>query len=197
MSGSGSRPLGQRRAADRYPTPAPLARYLVGLLPELALSGRVLEPSCGAGAWLEAVWSTGWRGELLGVDIEPDPSVDLVADFLRDEIPDGWDLVLGNPPYSLAEPFVRRSLELVKVGGLVAFLLRLSFLESRKRLPLWSEHRLDRVHVLAERPSFTEDGRSDSAAYALFVWRRMAPHVQLMPHCPTALTVHSWRHNAR
>lgn len=182
-----SAPKGLRRASDRYFTPDPLARFLVGLTPELEQARRVLEPSCGDGAFLEAVRSSGYDRGLYGLDLEPgDRAVERgeagawsVArrDFLAEDVsglrtPGGFDLVIGNPPYSLAEAFVRRSLELVKVGGSVAFLLRLSFLESRGRLGLWSAHPLNRVHVLAERPSFTEDGRTDSAAYAWFVWRR-------------------------
>jgi hypothetical protein len=185
-----SAPKGRRRASDRYLTPDPLARFLVGLTPELAKADRVLEPSCGDGAFLDAIRGAGLLDlELVGVDLELGPRarrggeagdwIAKVADGLeRPEGPDiagdGYDVVIGNPPYSLAEAFVRRSLARVRLGGVVAFLLRLSFLESRARVPLWTAScdPLDRVHVLAERPSFTEDGRTDSAAYAWFVWRR-------------------------
>ena len=52
----------------------------------------------------------------------------------------------------------------------MAFLLRLAFLESAKRIPFWNEHPCRKVFVLSSRPSFTGDGRHDSAAYGFFWW---------------------------
>jgi hypothetical protein len=194
-----------RRPADRYLTPPDLARFLVGLLPEIATARQVLEPSCGEGAWLEAWFAErhalldgGWvfpSAERVGVDIVSHPAVDVVADYLRphpviDRAPGRgkqrtWDLILGNPPYSLAAEFVRRSLALTP-NGTVAFLLRLAFLESRGRVDLWD--RLARVHVLAERPSFT-GSTTDRSAYALFVW---GP-TQGGRRDPAIVSVHSWK----
>ena len=92
-----------------------------------------------------------------------------VADFLeyipeRHEIPE-W--IVGNPPYREAEAHIRHALGLARN---VAFLLRLGFLESSRRLPFWAEHPPSEVYVLAQRPSFTK-GATDSTAYGWFVWR--------------------------
>jgi len=75
--------------------------------------------------------------------------------------------VVGNPPYLAAEAHIRHALRLAPN---VAFLLRLGFLESAKRLSFWGQHPPSEVHVLAQRPSFTGKG-TDSAAYGWFVWR--------------------------
>ncbi|MEO6575502.1 MAG: hypothetical protein ABIP89_16760, partial [Polyangiaceae bacterium] len=77
-------------------------------------------------------------------------------------------LVISNPPFSLAQAFVQKSLDLAKpTRATVAVLLRLAFLESKKRAKFHADNPSD-VFVLTERPSFTGDGKSDSCAYAWF-----------------------------
>jgi hypothetical protein len=73
----------------------------------------------------------------------------------------------------------------------VAFLLRVGFLESAERIDFWREHPCESVWISQERPSFTADGRTDGAAYALFVWsgrhlarargERMATELKFLP----------------
>jgi hypothetical protein len=48
-------------------------------------------------------------------------------------------------------------------------LLRLAFLESRRRVAFWRANPLARLYVLARRPSFVGTG-TDMAAYAWFGW---------------------------
>jgi len=116
-----------------------------------------------------------------GVDIHKYETEDIydkvmVEDFLsNDFIPGkGYDLVYGNPPYLHAEEFVRQGL---KVSRNVYFLLRLAFLESKKRhFGLFTEFPPKRVYVLSRRPSFfsTKDkGKTtDAISYAMFYWRK-------------------------
>lgn len=68
-----------------------------------------------------------------------------------------YDCIITNPPYSLAEEFLRKSLEIAPV---VCFLLRLNFLGSQKRAAFLSKNPPD-VYVLSERPSFV-NGKTDS-----------------------------------
>jgi hypothetical protein len=93
------------------------------------------------------------------------------GDYLSSPNPfNRYDWVIGNPPFKEAERHVRKAL----VGGHdVAFLLRLAFLESKARVPFWTGPGacLRKMWVLAERPSFTANGKTDSAAYAFFWWQ--------------------------
>jgi len=75
------------------------------------------------------------------------------------------DLVMTNPPFSLAQEVLEWSLPRAKV---VILLLRLNFLGSAKRCRLLQEH-APSVFVLPNRPSFTGKG-TDSIEYAWFVW---------------------------
>ena len=175
---------GGRRADDNYPTP----RWCTDLiLPHLPTAGVVIEPSCGAGAILRRL--AAWRpqpGVILGVELhagrasearaavaEHPRAIVVNADFLhwapRAEVP-GIGLVIGNPPFSLAIEFVEACLALARpTRATVAMLLRLAFAESRERAAFHRAHPAD-VYPLAKRPSFTDDGATDGAAVAWWVW---------------------------
>lgn len=189
-----------RRALDVYETPAELAAAICdrldGVLPA-DQPALLLEPSAGSGAFVRAAWNRwGHVGTIVVAhDIRPECKRDCMdngADYwLLDEIcPDfsgKADLVVGNPPFSLAERFVCESLELVREGGHVAFLLRSSFIfDGVDRADgFWrgAGACLRYVAGVAPRPSFTADGNTDGAAYVLAVWRkgwRGLP--QLLPH---------------
>lgn len=163
----------ERRARDAYFTPVPLARAIVARLAEvLPAPSSVLEPSAGAGAFMDAA-ATSWpTARVAGVDIEPRRTSIARGNFLSTECaPAECALVLGNPPYIEAEAFVRRALDVVAPGGHVAFLLRAGFLHGKKR-GAWVQKHLRLYIPLAERPSFTDDGRTDASEYSVFVWRR-------------------------
>jgi len=59
-------------------------------------------------------------------------------------------------------------------------LLRLAFLESKKRKPFWDKHPVTQLYVLSERPSFTNKG-TDATAYAWFIWsKHREPKIQVI-----------------
>lgn len=178
-----------RDALDRYYTPDHVARACVGALawrPTTLVPEVVLDPHVGGGAFARAArrqW--GEHVYVLGSDLDPAapgyPDTDLWfsgTDFL--EGPSSWgtrgiDIIIGNPPYNNAEAHVRRALE---VAPYVGFLLRAGFLAGRARGDgLWKEFPPRSVHILSRRPSFTADGRSDSADYVWVQWDRR-------PHAP-------------
>jgi hypothetical protein len=159
-----------RRELDRYYTPDTLARQCLEL--HTWIEGRVLEPHVGGGAFARAL-AEHKEAELTVGDIDPDaPGLALsnrsyVGDFL--EVTGGYDWVIGNPPYRHAELHVRHALRLATRVG---FLLRLAFLESQRRRPLWNEHPPSCIWVLSKRPSFTSNNRTDATAYAWFFWEQ-------------------------
>jgi hypothetical protein len=77
-----------------------------------------------------------------------------------------WACCVTNPPYNLAEDFVRWSL---KHCDLTCMLLRLNFLGSQKRDQLFKDIGMPDVFVLPKRPSFTGKG-TDATEYAWMVW---------------------------
>lgn len=98
-----------------------------------------------------------------------------VQDFLTST--EAWkgDIVT-NPPYKLAKDFVEKSLEIVEPGSKVAMLLKLTFLESQKRWPLFRDNPPLRVWVFRERqscgPNGVFDGPPSAVCYAWFIWSK-------------------------
>jgi hypothetical protein len=171
-----------RETLDRYYTPDHLALDCAVEAQHLCPSPRVvLEPSVGGGAFARAareLWPVGLT--IVGADFDPEAegrsTCDIFhnCDFLDlDLCTDPPDLILGNPPYSRAEEHVRHALGTVVSGGVVGMLLRLAFMEGKRRSGFWLEYgeHLASVHVLAERPSFVAGGGRDSCAYGWFLWK--------------------------
>lgn len=187
-----------RKEADAYYTPPALCRAAVDLLPGEAIFGRrVLDLGAGDGEWGRAVKDR-WPEALVdGVEMRDLPCPDGYDGWYpRQDVrmwgaePDAWDIVVGNPPYGLdangnkdrvlAEKFVRQALRCVRPGGYVLYLLRQAFLESVGRARgLWLAHPPLAVYTVAGRPSFPGyDGKSDTTAYGIFIWRKgyQGPH---------------------
>lgn len=105
------------------------------------------------------------------MDVRPVPAPALSdyheqCDFLQWDESCRFNVIITNPPFYLAEEIVRKAL---RCADHVAMLLRLAFLESRRREAFHEEHPSN-VYVLSRRPSFMANGMTDSAAYAWFKW---------------------------
>lgn len=166
----------ERQKDDFYETPAwCVRRYLEA---SVVRHGHWLEPGAGDGAIIRAV--DAWRSEyplptLAWVAVEREAthfalvetgvSV-LFADFLHPDVSAAkkFDMCIGNPPFKLAQEFIEKGLTCANV---VAFLLRLNFLEGNKRSAFFKQYPCD-VFVLPNRPSFRADGKTDACAYAWF-----------------------------
>lgn len=148
---------------------------------------RVLDPGCGSGVWSESAYDRFTVRPLMrqptihAVDLEPQFQDDrykiIKGDFLSLPLEPPYDVIIGNPPYSLAEQFIRRSMELVEERGYVYFLLQLNFIGSRKReIGLFKQFPLKEMVVLTRRPSFfTVEGKvnsTDTINYAMFLWQK-------------------------
>jgi SAM-dependent methyltransferase len=167
----------ERAELDYYPTPA----WCVDAIKPFLCPGRsVLDPACGQG---ELLIHFGVSGETSLLGIELDGLRALAAERIAtqrvieaDALAVDWpkvDLVICNPPFSLSLEFVEKSLQQQLPHTTHAFLLRLSFLESRERRALHKLHPSD-VYVLSERPKFRPNRHgkmaTDSITCAWFVW---------------------------
>lgn len=170
---------GQRKAYDFYATQADTVHAFLNSFEGISASDRILEPSAGNGAIIQALRNHGYTNRIDAVEIRPEERAQLEA--LADNVTIGsffdynpglgYDVIIGNPPYSMALEFINKSLELLHPGGLLIFLLRTNFLESEKRFRWWQEHPLSGLYTLHKRPSFTGHG-TDATSYSWFVWER-------------------------
>lgn len=155
--------------------------------------GRVLDPTCGAGSFPRAIRAT-WPGaEIVGCEarIEEEPHVAHNCDryYMGDffwifQEPSGegpFDLIVTNPPFTLIPELLPRCLELVKPGGHVAFVCRLTFGDSEEADPLWRRpYLLLHCHEFAGRWRFRvginpKTGKPygvDTVGYRLLIWTR-------------------------
>lgn len=79
------------------------------------------------------------------------------------------DLIITNPPFSLAMEFLEKSITEAKT---VVYLLRLTFVSSVKRSEFFQKYPPTHLFVLANRPSFRSEGGTDRTEYAWFCWDR-------------------------
>ncbi len=130
-------------------TPEFMVRAIWSALARLGFKGgSVLEPGCGSGLFLAMMPETiAVRSAITGIEMDPTTAriARLLApeawiraeDFTRARLPETFDLVVGNPPFSdrtvraddaagklglsLHDYFIARSVERLKPGGLAAF----------------------------------------------------------------------------
>jgi hypothetical protein len=143
---------------DYYRTP----RWAVeAIMPFIAKGAPVFDPCAGTGAILAPFFEAGHA--VYGIEL--DPTLVKASDTLaarmvvvRDALEEqGWPFaergpIVMNPPFKLAESFIRRAV-LESPAHDVWALLRLGFLEGRGRAEFHKSHPSD-VYVLPRRPSF-------------------------------------------
>lgn len=145
---------GERRDYDTYETPEWAVKALLDIIP-INPSWKYLEPCRASGRFYGHMpLGSAWGEIREGVD------------YLNTEYPH-VDCIITNPPYSLAQEFVTKGLGEADV---VIMLLRLGFLESQVRNKWWQENKPSSLMVLSQRPSFTENGKTDGSGYAYFIW---------------------------
>lgn len=185
--------MSKRIAGDAYYTPQPLADAIVdrikSRMPGTPL--RVWEPHSGGGAFVRAARERWALSTIIALDVDVGGCANVAngcganafihANWLdplphikRLEAPPS--LILGNPPFTAAESHVRLALDRALLGGVVAFLMRLSFTASGGRMKSGGictggpdGMGLHSVHRIAPRPCFV-GGKSDNSEYALLVW---------------------------
>lgn len=126
---------------DKYNTPQPPIDSLLSVL-RISFLSTFLEPCKGDGAIYNSVpvfsQCKRWAEIDRGVDY-------LTTTFAN------TDIIITNPPFSLALEFLQKSL--IEADS-VWYLLRLNFLGSQKRKAFWDASPPTHVLVLSERPCF-------------------------------------------
>jgi hypothetical protein len=157
----------ERQKDDVYETPPEAVHAFLSAvdLPK----GTWFEPCAGSGAIIRAARPLYPEVTWFANELREECDVALSEEIGRDNVSIGdylegnyskVDLIITNPPFSLAIEFIEKSMTLAPISF---FLLRLNFLESKKRSSFFKEHCPD-VYVLSKRPSLVL-GRTDSTGY--------------------------------
>jgi hypothetical protein len=155
-----------RAENDFYPTPPEATR---ALLDHEKFRGRIWEPACGDGAICKILEANGYN-DVLATDLIDRGYGEGGHDFFQSEL--RADNIITNPPFKLAERFVR--LSLAKTTGKVAMLLKLAFLEGQARKTMFQSTPFARVYVFSKRITMWRNGEekpsSSMMCFAWFIW---------------------------
>jgi len=120
---------GKTLARELYPTPDLVVNSLLCSL-TFKPNDIFLEPCRGTDAIFNKVklpeQNKKWAEISLGVD------------YLKTQF-EQVDVIITNPPFSLTEEFIKKSLSELAPNGTMAYLQRVNFLGSKKRVPFWAE----------------------------------------------------------
>lgn len=180
-----------RRHHDNYGTHPALAEWAVHRACTLAVHPRtILEPCCGDTAPFALAGRRKCGLEAYGFDIRDCIGRDQMwnhdgqeamefrqCDFTVENkgpfafLVDKFDIIATNPPFSIGEYVVRRSLDMLAPHGCAVFLVKMAFLGTQERSKLFITRPPAEIHILTARPSFTGDGQTDVAQeYAFVFW---------------------------
>lgn len=179
-----------RKPADLYPTPPDCVYSVLPHIEDLLPPGsRILEPACADGQLSRALEEFGY--DVDSTDLRPDVKYGTGGiDFLSDlhYVPDDYyDAVWTNPPFSAAEAFIRRALEIAPV---VVMLLKAQYWNTKNRKKLFRETKPFRELNLTWRPAFLaeERGKSPLMDCMWVVWKQGydgLPTVNMIDRLPT------------
>lgn len=163
---------GQRKKSDFYETPYSMTSRFLDIH---RFTNQVLEPACGSGAIVNVLNDYGY-------DVT---SYDKEVDFLKETR--SFENVVTNPPFSLANQFIDKCLEICTHE--FALLLPLSYLHGKKRYDDFyanNQAGLKHIYVFTRYPLLGEDLREDGKyntgmmVYAWFLFSknwRMDPSI--------------------
>lgn len=155
----------ERAENDFYPTPTEATH---ALLQREKFEGLIWEPACGDGAISTILEDYGY--EVLSTDLIDRGYGKGNTDFLTSDLT--APNIITNPPFSIAEAFLKHSLN--QTTGKVAFLCKLQFLEGAKRKVIFENSPLKTVYVFSKRLTMTRNGEkmknSGMIAFAWFVF---------------------------
>jgi hypothetical protein len=180
---------GPSKPRDEYLTPRSLVKAAIQKLKErypFFEPLTCLEPGCGWAAHLD--YSLDTFSSIIytvGVDIYEQPIAPehefVHADFLAWETDQRFDLIVTNPPFSLAEQFIQKSISLLSHGGIALFFERYAFFTSKtRRYGLWMDVNLREVWVCVARPAMIGQQTTDSCEYGYFMFDASLAHGQIL-----------------
>lgn len=170
----GVNPNAKREENDFYATnPIALKLFLENYK---QLNKMVWECSCGQGHLSKKLEEQGYdvfSSDLIdrGYGITP-------VNFLEQDDIKIWNGdILTNPPFNLAEDFLKKGMEILGNGNKIILFLKIQFLEGQSRKKLFEIYPPKYVYCHSSRQQCAKDGRFDlykatTQFYAWYVWEK-------------------------
>lgn len=181
---AGGNPANGRVDNDFYATNPMAVEMLFSKYHPQFSGNKMLEPCVGQGHIVDGVKQVfSDKFTVTAVDLVDRgfPNV-LVHDYLTWQTDDRFDLIITNPPFSLAEAFCRKSFELLNDGGIVCMFLKVQFLEGIGRQDFFNKFPPKYIYVFRNRMATWNNGNpfdmsgskpkpwSTTMCHAWFVW---------------------------
>ena len=143
---------------DFYATPFGATE---AILNKVKLQGSILEPACGEGHISKVLKLYYPNNEVISTDIvqrKDKFNCDVVGgiDFLTHDFGRKFDNIITNPPFSLAQEFIKRALELS--NDKVIMFAKIQLLEGNKRKKMFESSPLKYVYVFTKRVNPLRNG---------------------------------------
>ena len=175
---SGTSTTRERVENDYYATPYDSTK---ALLNNVEFTGNFLEPCVGGGHIVEVIKQYYPNEDIFYMDIVDRGYEDtLVDNFLEHDFKgQKFDNIITNPPYSLAQEFLEKSMEIINENGKVAMFLKIQFLEGVKRKDMFKKYPPKYIYVFTKRQNPWRNGSavdekgkpwSSTMCFSWFVW---------------------------
>jgi hypothetical protein len=139
------------------------------------LQGKILDPCAGGDSTHEMSYPKALQQvgaiHIDTIDIRENSLAKVKGNFLELDAK-GYDLIITNPPFAVAQPIILKALEEVNLGGFVVMLLRLNYFGGKARFGFWKDNMPKYTFVHSRRMSFTDDKKTDSIEYMHVVWQK-------------------------
>ena len=168
----GVNPNAEREKNDFYATNPHALEIVMPMFKDI-LHNNVWECACGQGHLSNVLKNNGYN--VKSSDLI-DRGYGEVVNFLQcNERFDGD--ILTNPPFKLAEQFVKKSFELINDGNYAIFFLKVQFLESKTRKELFKNYPLKYLIVNSERQQCAKDAdfkhlKATTQCYCWYVFQK-------------------------
>jgi hypothetical protein len=166
----------ERQAQDYYATEPKCAIDLLNVLPEL---DKIWECACGErhlAKEFEKVGKLAKASDLINRNFGE------IQDFLSYTLFDTatnkpFKDIVTNPPYSLAEDFLLKAMELLEDNMYYCALLKITWLEGKKRGEIFKKHPPKFVYVYSNRINCAMNGdfekyKSKAICYCWYIWQK-------------------------
>lgn len=142
----------------------------------------ILEPCVGMGHVIETMKVKYPNLNYVGIDIVDRGYKDtIVSDFLNYDFDYSVGNIISNPPFSLAENFIRKSMSILDDKGKCCMFLKIQFLEGKARQEFFKEYPPKTIYVFSKRQTPLRDGKetdengkkwNSTMCFAWFVWEK-------------------------
>jgi len=160
------------RDKDLYITPKKDLENFLPIFLGIESREKILDAGCGTGHWGMFARENFSNSIIDGIDIQnisefPYNNI-FIENFITWETDRKYNLIIGNPPFSLKLDFVFKALTLLEKDGILMFLMPHSFLFSKKRYQsLFATHQPYKVFIYPKRISWTMDGGTDDTQFII------------------------------